>query len=256
MGITGYDLIGLSQVALLHKIREVCALTGFSRINPPSTSAGIGGNIICVKESETRWYPGYEVRGEGIFLDFDGRMIDTWADSSPEIKRRLARLQKSYDSSYYGQFFARMLKPRFLLLHSLAHAVIQQLSFECGYTSASLRERIFCGADEYSMSAIFIYTAGGDSEGTLGGLVRQGRGDCLPAILRNALEKIRFCSNDPVCHTSDGQGRGSLNLAACHGCLLLPETSCEEYNAFLDRAFLIGTFDDPDCGFFSKWLNK
>ena len=256
MDIVKYDLFGLVQVALLHKVREVRALTGFSRINPPSSTTRGDGNTVCVKESETRWYPGYEVRGEGIFLDFDGQMIDSWADNNPEITRRVEQVQKSYDNSYYGQFYARIITPRFLLLHSLAHTIIEQLSFECGYTSASLRERIFCEEGNLNMSAVFIYTAGGDSEGTLGGLARQGQSDCFPSILHNALEKIRFCSNDPVCHTSKGQGRGALNLAACHGCLLLPETSCEEYNVFLDRAFLIGTFDNLECGFFSKWLNQ
>ena len=95
-----------------------------------------------------------------------------------------------------------------------------------------------------------IYTACGDSEGTLGGLVRQGRADTFPKIFNKAIENARTCSNDPVCSLSQGQGRDSLNLSACYSCALIPETSCEEFNSFLDRGVVIGTFDNPTLGFF------
>lgn len=104
------------------------------------------------------------------------------------------------------------------------------------------------------MAGIFIYTASGDSEGTLGGLVRQGRPDAFPNIFRKALEKTKVCSNDPVCIMSKGQGRDSLNLAACHTCALLPETCCEERNEFLDRGLLVGTYDNRDTGFWSDFI--
>lgn len=131
--------------------------------------------------------------------------------------------------------------------------MIKQLSFECGYSIASLRERLYCSEkeDEKEMSGIFIYTASGDSEGTLGGLVRQGRADSLGRIFRKAIESAEICSNDPVCILSHGQGRDSLNLAACHACALIPETSCEEFNVFLDRGVVVGTFDMPEMGFFN-----
>lgn len=129
------------------------------------------------------------------------------------------------------------------------------MSFECGYSIASLRERIYCDKGDGSgkvMTGILIYTASGDSEGTLGGLVRQGYEETLPEIIKKAVEKTRYCTNDPVCSLSKGQGIYSMNLAACHSCLLLPETSCENFNAFLDRGVLIGTMEEPDIGFFSK----
>ena len=102
------------------------------------------------------------------------------------------------------------------------------------------------------MSGIFIYTAGGDSEGTLGGLVRQGRPDVFPKIFKKAVKSAQVCSNDPVCNMSTGQGRDSLNLAACYSCTLIPETSCEEFNVFLDRAVVIGTYDNRNLGFFEN----
>lgn len=73
--------------------------------------------------------------------------------------------------SYQGSVTTRNITPKYILLHTIAHLLIRQLSFECGYTAASLRERIYCNTvnNEYEMSGILVYTASGDSEGTLGG---------------------------------------------------------------------------------------
>ena len=71
-------------------------------------------------------------------------------------------------------------------------------------------------------------------------------------ILRNAITNARWCSSDPVCMDSHGQGPDSCNLAACHSCALLPETACEEFNRFLDRGLVAGTLDNPGLGFFSS----
>ena len=102
------------------------------------------------------------------------------------------------------------------------------------------------------MQGILIYTASGDSEGTLGGLVRQGEPDRLRATIRRALDRARWCSSDPICIESPGQGSDNANLAACHGCTLLPETSCETGNRHLDRGLLVGTPEDPSIGFFDR----
>ena len=88
----------------------------------------------------------------------------------------------------------------------------------------------------------------------MGGLVRQGRPDVFPGIFRKAIEAAVTCSNDPVCSLSQGQGRDSLNLSACYSCTLVPETSCEEFNVFLDRGSVIGTFEDPEIGFYSSYV--
>lgn len=142
------------------------------------------------------------------------------------------------------------------MLHTLSHLLIKQLSFECGYSVASLCERIYCAeaSEGKEMAGIFIYTASGDSEGTLGGLVRQGRPDAFPRIFKKAITTAKTCSNDPVCILSHGQGRESLNLAACHACVLLPETCCEERNTFLDRGLIVGTYDGYDFGFYRNFL--
>ena len=130
------------------------------------------------------------------------------------------------------------------MLHTLAHLLIRQLSYECGYSSSSLRERIYCmeGTSQESMAGILIYTASGDSEGTLGGLVRQAAPGNLERLMINALDKSTWCSNDPICQEISAQGVDGLNLAACHACALVPETSCIYGNCLLDRSMVVGDF--------------
>lgn len=258
MDTTLYDIPYIKNISLIHKIREVQALTGFSRLNPVEWSgqSQCPEGFVPIKEKTTDWYPAYEVRGEGIFIELDQDIIKQWASDNKRVQKRVDNLNNSYAGSFFGQNYPRQINAKFVMLHTLAHLLIKQLSFECGYSIASLKERIYCSeaVDGKEMAGILIYTASGDSEGTLGGLVRQGRPDCLTKIFRKALEGALTCSNDPVCSLSDGQGRDSLNLAACYSCTLIPETSCEEYNVFLDRGVLVGTFKDHTMGLFSSFV--
>lgn len=262
--IKEYNCDKLSKVVLVKKLREVRALVGFTRVHPPDSnlfgdfdddSKGTS-KFISIKGKDS-FYPAYESRGEGIFIELDEDKINEWIDKNPEITERANIINRRYnEETRKREVTGRNITPKFILLHTLAHLLIRELSFECGYATASLAERIYCNTleDEKSMSGILIYTASGDSEGTLGGLVRQGKSDTLPEIIKSALERARWCSNDPVCIESQGQGRNSLNLAACHSCTLLPETSCEEFNLLLDRSLLIGELDNRNIGFFHKEL--
>ena len=256
--IREYTLPYVKRISLIHKVREVQALTGFSRIKPADKSEPIGkqGDVVSVKEPETNWYPAYEVRGEGIFIEFDSEAIDRWRSENADLQRRVNVLNDNYAKSFIGSSNPRTVSGKFILLHTLSHLLIKQLSFECGYSIASLRERIYCSeaSEGKDMAGILIYTASGDSEGTMGGLVRQGRSDTFPSIFKKAIESGMTCSNDPVCSLSLGQGRDSLNLAACYSCALIPETSCEEFNIFLDRGTVVGTFNSPNLGFYHEQL--
>jgi len=249
-----YKLPYVNSVSLIDKVRVVNALIGFSRINPVMGKDDAG--FVHIKETDTRWYPAYEVRGEGIFIEFEQSDIDKWILNNPSVVGRAKRISDNYAVSFIGQNHPRIITPKFVMLHTLSHLLIKQLSFECGYSIASLSERIYCAeeADGKQMAGIFIYTASGDSEGTLGGLVRQGRPDAFPRIFRKAVVNAQTCSNDPVCILSHGQGRESLNLAACHACALLPETCCEERNGFLDRGLIVGTYEDQGIGFYRELL--
>lgn len=256
--ISDYRIPCLKGISLIHKVREVQALVGFSRLNPaePVTSKEATERIVSVKQPETDWYPAYEVRGEGIFIEFESSAIMEWEKKHPEIQERVDILNDNYQNSFMGSIRPRTISAKFLLLHTISHALIKQLSFECGYSIAALKERLYCSEieDGKQMSGIFIYTASGDSEGTLGGLVRQGRSDTFPAVFKKAMESAMTCSNDPVCSLSKGQGRDSLNLSACYACSLIPETSCEEFNVFLDRGMIVGTYKDHSIGFYSEQL--
>lgn len=252
--ISDYNIPYVKNVSLIHKVREVQALTGFSRIRPAEGKEVGTNNFVSIKSADTKWYPAYQVRGEGIFIEFDSSIIDFWLDSNDAIKRRIDLLNDNYRKSFIGRSHPKDFSGKFLLLHTISHLLIKQLSFECGYGIASLKERIYCSDenDEKQMAGILIYTASGDSEGTLGGLVRQGRPDTLPYIFKKAIESAVTCSNDPVCSLSQGQGRDSLNLGACHSCVLIPETSCEEFNIILDRGVVVGTLEDRDIGLYSN----
>lgn len=263
MNVDDYKIPQISKVVLVKKMREVRVLTGFTRLNPPDQ------NIICsdegdrieqkslivsVKKRETNWYPAYEVRGEGIFIEFDESMLEKWSQNE-DVQYRASLINEKYQTMILKRGYSkRQITPKFLFLHTLAHLLMRQLSFDCGYSSASLRERIYCNDpdEDFKMSGILIYTASGDSEGTLGGLVRQGHPDNLPRVLYSALRNARWCSSDPVCIESKGQGRESMNLSACHACTLVSETSCEEFNVLLDRGLVLGTLRDGDIGFFSN----
>lgn len=146
--------------------------------------------------------------------------------------------------------------PRYILLHTLSHLLIRQLSLDCGYSGAALKERIYSTviSSGLPMAGILLYTSSTDSDGSLGGLVRMGRPENFEEIIRKMLQEASWCSSDPICIDSLGQGYGGLNYAACHACTLLPETSCELRNCLLDRASIIGTLNHRELGYLSKLI--
>ncbi|MBI9016302.1 MAG: DUF1998 domain-containing protein [Phycisphaerae bacterium] len=246
--ILEYDIFSdiFSNVVLVKKLSVTKVLRGFSRLTTDHES-------LCSLSLERKsWLPGVRTFGEGIFLKLNDEKVDKWSEN-PIIQKRIKYLLEREailaDSWHRDK---RNLPDKFFLLHAISHILIRQLSFECGYGSSSLSERIYCNRNGGSpMSGILIYTAAGDTEGTMGGLVQQGKPQNLVRTLKKAINHSRWCSSDPVCIESKGQGSDSSNLAACHTCLLLPETCCEEGNRLLDRGLLIGTLVNPEAGFFN-----
>jgi hypothetical protein len=241
------------RIGLVRKLRETRVLSGFSRLLPVEDPAN--ADLLPVAESNAiSWLPATVVYGEGLFLELSAGRLSAWA-AAPGVAERIADLSAHYNRRRLERGLSeRVIAPKYVLLHTFAHLLITQLAFDCGYGSASLRERIYCDIEdpERPMQGILIYTASGDSEGTLGGLVRQGEPDRLPAIIFRALSRAQWCSSDPVCIESAGQGSDNANLAACHGCVLVPETSCEQGNRLLDRGIIIGTPSRPSAGYFSS----
>lgn len=196
------------------------------------------------------------VRGEGIFIEFRHETIRDWLTRA-ENATRISRLERRSNEARRRRALPyELVSAKFVLIHTFAHLLIRQLSFDCGYGSAALRERVYCNRDENGnpMQGVLIYTAAGDSEGTLGGLVRAGEPGNLESSIRQAIRNSGWCSSDPVCVESEGQGTDNANLAACHACALLPETSCELGNRLLDRGVISGRPKDPALGFFSDLL--
>jgi hypothetical protein len=258
-----YDSSGVvhqlsNSLALVERMRETRALTGFGRVKP-NPHLPLAQNKALLRKSATTkqdWLPAYEVFGEGIFIDFNSERFKLWSQR-PDVIERVAPLRKSeYFKRDYPNCKDDTFLPRFVALHSLSHVLINQLVFDCGYTAASLRERLYCSDDGLNfpaMNGFLIYTASGDSEGSMGGLVRMGEPSQLDRVCEAALDHARFCSSDPICMElgAKGQGPNSMNLAACHSCALVPETSCEYFNHYLDRGLLVGIPENPGLGYFN-----
>ncbi|SMF33583.1 DUF1998 domain-containing protein [Paenibacillus barengoltzii] len=236
----------IDTIVLAHKLREVVALTGFNRIKPNDGKDKFDNRNI--RKNPSNWLPGIEMFGEGIFIKLNEQKLADW-----EVK-----YQKRFDiinrHSRNSLIQTDKLSPRYILLHSLSHLLIRQLVFQCGYSSSSIKEKIYStyvsDDNPLPMAGILIYTTTPDSEGSLGGLVNEGRSERFKNTVKNMLEAASWCSSDPLCIHSNGQGLDSLNLAACHSCGLLPETSCEIRNSYLDRAAVIGTLDHREIGYF------
>jgi len=245
-----------STINSINKLRETRALAGFSRIFPEnddgleSRKAMLRRRVLPLSQS---WLPAYIVFGEGIFLEFDQSRLSEW-ETRPAVASRVANLDRRYRKQETKGTPVNVT-PRLLLLHTVAHLLMNRLIFECGYGSASLCERLYVSNDnEAPMAGILLYTAAGDAEGTLGGLVRTARAGFLEPMLQRALESARWCSADPVCMEMGilgGQGPGSCNLAACHSCALVPETACEMFNRFLDRGVVVGNLSAAQLGYFN-----
>ncbi len=183
-----------------------------------------------------------ESYGEGIFIDFDKEKIEEWFyqhyDNTAEFKQRIDVLMERISQSKMlskNKFQSERHLAKFIVVHTFSHILIKELEFLCGYAATSLNERLF--VNDENMQGVLIYTVAG-SEGSYGGLTSQANPESIKKILNSAIFRSKDCASDPVCYHSDGQGIGGLNLAACYSCALLPETSCEEFNSFLDRAML------------------
>jgi len=255
VSIEEYDPIirsSFEHISLLHKLRETRAFYGYSRIfSGDDLTQEDYWNLIALEKK--KWLPAIIVRGEGIFLKFREDRLNDWLKKSGTFHEgRLLKMNENLGllrEKRHQQH--QMITPKYVLVHTLAHLLINELVYECGYGSASLKERIYCAEGENPMSGVLIYTAAGDSEGSMGGLVKMGQPGYLETVLSKALEKARWCSSDPVCIESIGQGPDNCNLAACHSCALLPETSCEQQNRLLDRGIVVGTIDEQSSGFFA-----
>jgi hypothetical protein len=242
----------IERVVKVHRLREVIAQVGFTRFE--SAVSDVNGELALDVERaalarDVSWAPAVENRGEGVFLALKPQAVDRWL-ARPTVKARGERLMVGFKAWAKAHSGATATFPGlpYVMLHSLSHLLITAVALECGYSASSIRERIYIANGAYGM---LLYTASPDAEGTLGGLVEAA--DRIDQHLRHALDLGRLCANDPVCahHEPDNVEEERLLLgAACHGCVLLAESSCERRNDFLDRALVVPTVDDSDAAFF------
>lgn len=252
----------ISGITLVNSLEVVNALTGFTRINTFDSEAMLleedereskedeDIRFVSLKRSDGK-YVAIKNKGEGIFIEISQSEINEWLlrIKGTTVERKILSREKNLIYDDQSQY----VNPVYFLLHTLSHLLIKELTNSSGYSASALKERIYFSDEQGTeMTGILIYTSSSDMGGTLGGLVKQGLPENLFSTLNKAIEEARWCSFDPTCIDSSGQGKNSLNIAACHACTLASETSCENQNTFLDRSVIIGTLSNPEYGYFSE----
>ena len=244
---------GVEAVIQVHRLREVLALAGFTRLEPvmPNVDGEYDSNVQRADIAlDPSWFPAVENRGEGILVQLRTSAVQDWLKRD-KVKERVNHLVAGHNA-WVSRHKGDRPYPggAYVLLHTLAHLLIQSLALRCGYPAASIRERIF--ADHVQgRYALVLYTASPDAEGTLGGLVQEARR--IEQHLEQAFRTAALCSNDPVCaehvpgHSMEERW---LHGAACHGCVLIAETSCEMRNEYLDRALVVPALGVAEASFF------
>ncbi|MDP9951483.1 hypothetical protein J2S51_004237 [Streptomyces sp. DSM 41269] len=234
----------LDRVVLVHRLREVSALTGFTRIDAPEWMPQEdvpSSKAAPLTRENPSWVPCAELRGEGVFLALREDRLAAW-----EKRADVAAREQVLKPAHVTWCLARGIEPqwpgiRYVLLHTIAHVLIRAFALECGYGASGIAERVYARSGRNPMAGILLYTAAPDSEGTLGGLVSLGRKNRLGPVIDQAIEEARLCSSDPMCAEHDPRVHGRLHGAACHACLFAAETSCERGNHYLDRTLLVET---------------
>lgn len=245
------------HVVLARRLREVQAQVGFTRLKPLSKDLQGRYDLeveLAPLSLQRDWVPVTEVQGEGVLLVLDETRLHEWELSDP-VKRRTEVLYKGWERwKNHSKSKLPFPKIRLYLLHSLAHLLMTEVALECGYPASSIRERLYCDSHEAAepMAGILLMTGTSGAEGTLGGLVEEGRR--LGQHLGRAWDNASLCSNDPVCAHHEPVGLDDRNLegAACHSCLFVPECSCERFNQYLDRALVVPTLGHEDVAFLKK----
>lgn len=223
----------ISSVSMVRRMREVRALLGFRRLCPDQDAPLVP---VDLGKRQAGWLPGVEAWGEGIFIHLNPAEVHAWELRVGKTSVHTSRLRRAVETMGWDP---RMASLRFIMLHSLAHALIRRLGFDAGYSAASIRERIYSSDGADGMSGILLYTADGDSEGSLGGLVRMGEPSRLGDLIQAALADVVWCSADPVCKETGHLAASPMNAAACHACILASETTCCCNNSLLDRRLLV-----------------
>lgn len=249
------DLI--QSIYKMDKIKITSVQTSYTRQEPIPTDLFLADYEVDMVTAETilkkftskkgnltKYLPAIENYGEGIFIDFNDDILIGWIEENPIITERISRILENNKRLEFGNQNSVELTPKYIMIHTFSHLIIKELEYLCGYPSTSLRERLYID-EGLKMNGVLIYTIAG-SEGSYGGITSLCESDKIGKLVHSALIRAKDCATDPICYHSNGQGVSNLNLSACFSCSLLPETSCEMFNSYLDRRLLI----DENYGFF------
>ena len=249
----------LRGIVKVHRLREVACLYGFTRLEPPPSSAESDLDEIQLAVDgadlarSVEWLPAVEQFGEGIFLHVAPEFLKAWLHQTAVMERGgLLKAGETRDAARFNRP-PKHLGIAYWALHSLSHALLAELALDCGYPLSSLKERIYAsGTGQTDRFGILIYTSTAGGQGTLGGLSNMA--ERVAVLLASTMTKLQLCSNDPICAEHDPDSDHDdrpLHGAACHACLLIPETSCEARNTRLDRSLLVRTLVDMTPPLFS-----
>ena len=251
--------IPLKSIYKMDKIKMTFVQTSYTRQEPIFKDLYLKDEVVITNTKEvlskkftsrydtkTKYLPAVESFGEGIFFDFDNDILDEWLTNFPQVVERLNIILENLKKSDSPIFKNIELTSKFILIHTFSHLIIKELEYLCGYPSTSIQERLYID-ENLGMYGVLIYTIAG-SEGSYGGLTSLCENEKIGKLILSAITRARDCATDPICYHTSGQGVGNLNLSACFSCTLLPETSCEMFNCFLDRRILV----DKEYGYFKN----
>jgi len=254
-----YQNILIKSVYKMSKIKMTSVQTSYTRQEPISIESYLEDNeeetkkktpiikkFTSEKGENTKYLPAVESYGEGVFFEFNDDALNEWINNNPKIKERIEEIERNHRNLETNLNKDLIITPKYVLIHTFSHLIIKELEYLCGYPSTSIQERLYI--DPYlKMNGVLIYTVAG-TEGSYGGITSICDNEQIGKLIVSAMMRATDCTTDPICYHSDGQGVGKLNLSACFSCTLLPETSCEMFNSYLDRRILI----DKEYGYFKN----
>ncbi len=252
----------IKSIYKMDKIKITSVQTSFTRQEPISsdlflkddseiteTKDAIKKKFTSTYGVNTKYLPAVESFGEGIFFEFDIEKLEKWLEENPQVASRISTIIENHLESESSLNKELEVTPKFVLIHTFSHLIIKELEYLAGYPATSIQERLYID-EELKMQGVLIYTVAG-SEGSYGGLTSICDNEKIGNLIQSAIIRANDCATDPICYHTSGQGVGNQNLSACFNCTLLPETSCEMFNSFLDRRILI----DKEYGYFGSINN-